>query len=215
MMDNAPQSGVETQDELREMIGEPMHLATLKEQPSLDHHTREFINRSPFLVLASVSGPKDGKGGHVDVSPRGDPPGFVKILDDNTLILPDRRGNRRVDTMTNILENPQVGLIFFLPGYEETLRIRGRASLTRDAADLDGMAVNRKAPELGIRVEIDTVFFHCAKALKRSRLWDPETQKAAEGYPKYAQIVRDQRMPEKPVEEIDDFIQTNYREELY
>jgi PPOX class probable FMN-dependent enzyme len=201
---------VETPEDLREMIGEPMHLATLKEQPSLDHHTREFINRSPFLVMASVSGK-----GHVDVSPRGDPPGFVKIIDDNTLILPDRRGNRRVDTMTNLLENENVGLIFFLPGYEETLRIRGRASLSRDPADLAGMEVNQKAPELGIRIDIDIVFYHCAKALKRSRLWDPEAQKASAGYPKYAQIVRDQRMPEKPVEEIDDFIQKNYREELY
>jgi PPOX class probable FMN-dependent enzyme len=211
MTDQLPTNGtVDSQDDLREMVGEPMYLATLKEQPSLDHYTREFINRSPFLVMASVSDK-----GHVDVSPRGDPAGFVRIVDDNTLILPDRRGNRRVDTMTNILENPQVGLIFFLPGYEETLRIRGRASLTRDTNDLADMEVNQKTPELGIRVAIDTVFYHCAKALKRSRLWDPETVKAAEGYPKYAQIVRDQRMPEKSVEEIDDFIQTKYREELY
>lgn len=210
-MDQIPSTGaVDSQDELRDIVGEPMHLATLKEQPSLDHYTREFIARSPFLVMASVSGK-----GHVDVSPRGDPPGFVRVVDDNTLVLPDRRGNRRVDTMTNILENDQVGLIFFLPGYEETLRIRGRAALTRSDADLAGMEVNGKSPELGIRIAIDTVFYHCAKALKRSRLWDPEAQKAAEGYPKYAQIVRDQRMPEKPVEEIDDFIQKNYRDELY
>ncbi len=203
-------SPIERTDDLRAFIGAPMKEVEGKEMPSLDGHAREFIRRSPFLVLATVSG-----AGYVDVSPRGDPPGFVSMPDDKTLILPDRRGNRRVDSMTNILENPHVGLIFFMPGYEETLRVRGRAALTTEAADLDGMAVNGKPPEIGIRVAVDTVFYHCAKALKRSKLWDPAGHAIADGYPKFAQIIRDQRVIDAPAEEIDVALQRAYREELY
>ncbi len=125
------------------------------------------------------------------------------------------RGNRRVDSMTNILENPHVGLILFLPGYEETVRIRGRAVLTTDPDDLAGMAVNGKAPELGIKIAVDTAFYHCAKALKRSKLWSPESQALAEGYPKFAQIIRDQYMHDADAEAIDGQLQKAYRDDLY
>lgn len=207
---DAEHPAIERTEDLRSFIGDPMKEVQGKEMPALDAHSREFVRRSPFLVLATVSG-----AGYVDVSPRGDPPGFVKMLDDKTLVLPDRRGNRRVDSMTNILENPNIGMIFFLPGYEETLRVRGRATLTREPGDLDGMAVNGKAPEIGIRVEIDTVFYHCAKALKRSHLWDPESRKLAEGYPKFAQIIHDQYLQDVPVEKIDRPLQDAYKKELY
>lgn len=205
-----PSGSIERTDQLRAFIGDPMVEVQGKEMPGLDAHSREFLARCPFLVLATVGGD-----GHVDVSPRGDPPGFVKVVDDTTVILPDRKGNRRVDSMTNILENPHVGLILFLPGYEETVRIRGRAALTTDEQDLAGMAVNGKAPELGIKVEIDTVFYHCAKALKRSKLWAAESQGLAEGYPKFAQIVRDQYMHDAEAEQIDEALQKAYREDLY
>lgn len=205
-----PAKQIDNTRDLRSFIGDPMKEVEGKEMSALDKHAREFIARSPFLVLASVSGR-----GHVDVSPRGDPPGFVGVPNTKTLVLPDRRGNRRVDSMTNIVENPHVGLIFFMPGYEETLRIRGRASLTTDPADLAGMEVNRKAPEIGIKVAIDVVFYHCAKALKRSRLWDPESQKTSEGYPKWAQIIHDQNMPDIDAEDIDTALQDAYRKELY
>lgn len=207
---DAEHPAIERTEDLRSFIGDPMKEVQGKEMPALDAHSREFVRRSPFLVLATVSG-----AGYVDVSPRGDPPGFVKMLDDKTLVLPDRRGNRRVDSMTNILENPNIGMIFFLPGYEETLRVRGRATLTREPGDLDGMAVNGKAPEIGIRVEIDTVFYHCAKALKRSHLWDPDSRKLAEGYPKFAQIIHDQYLQDVPVEKIDRPLQDAYKKELY
>ncbi len=207
---DAEHPAIERTEDLRSFIGDPMKEVQGKEMPALDAHSREFVRRSPFLVLATVSG-----AGYVDVSPRGDPPGFVKMLDDKTLVLPDRRGNRRVDSMTNILENPNIGMIFFLPGYEETLRVRGRATLTREPGDLDGMAVNGKAPEIGIRVEIDTVFYHCAKALKRSHLWDPDSRKLAEGYPKFAQIIHDQYLQDVPVEKIDRPLQNAYKKELY
>jgi PPOX class probable FMN-dependent enzyme len=205
-----PAGPIERTDELRAFVGEPMREVQGKEMPGLDRHSREFLARCPFLVLATVGGD-----GHVDVSPRGDPPGFVHVIDDNTIVLPDRKGNRRVDSMTNILENPQVGLILFMPGYEETVRIRGRAALTTDPGDLAGMAVNQKAPELGIKVAIDTVFYHCAKALRRAKLWDPASQAVSEGYPRFAQIIHDQYMQKVEADDIDVELQKAYRNDLY
>jgi PPOX class probable FMN-dependent enzyme len=195
---------------LREIIDEPMALAATKEMPALDKHCRRFIELSPFLCLSSMSA-----SGKADVSPRGDPPGFVKVLDDRTVLIPDRKGNRRLDTMQNILEQPSVAVIFFVPGIEETLRLNGKASITRDPALLDDMAVQGQAPALGIKIEIDTVFFHCAKALKRSRLWDAEAQIDRGDFPRYGQIIKDQRNPGGTADEIEDYIQTNYKTEMY
>ena len=134
--------------------------------PSLDRHCREFIERSPFLCIGT-----SGAGGRADVSPRGDPPGFVQVLDDNTLFIPDRPGNNRLDTMTNIIENPNVGLLFLVPGFDDTLRVNGRATIVRDEALAQAAVVNGKEPKVGIRVEVEEAFLHCAKAFKRSRLW--------------------------------------------
>lgn len=195
---------------LREVMGEPMSIAATKEMPSLDTHCRHFISLSPFLCLSSMSA--DGK---ADVSPRGDPPGFVKVLDDRTVLIPDRKGNRRLDSMQNILEQPSVAVIFFVPGIEETLRLNGRAGITRDAALLADMAVQGQAPTVGIRIEIHTVFFHCAKALKRSGLWDPETRIDRSDFPRYGQIIKDQRNPGGTADEIEDYIQSKYRTEMY
>jgi PPOX class probable FMN-dependent enzyme len=207
---NADATDIKQISELREVIGDPIALVLDKEMPGLDEFTRRYIELSPFLVIASV-----GKDGHVDVSPRGDPPGFVTIVDNNTILLPDRTGNKRADTMTNLLSNPQVSLIFFLPGYEETVRIRGRAKITKDPALLAPMAVKGKAPHLALQITIDMVFFHCAKAFKRSGLWDVEAQIKPGDFPRYAEIVQSQRMPDADVEEVDAKIQENYRTELY
>jgi hypothetical protein len=117
--------------------------------------------------------------------------------------------------MENILEQPSVAVIFFVPGIEETLRLNGKASITRDPALLEDMAVQGKTPPLGIKIEIDTVYFHCAKALKRSRLWDPETRIDRGDFPRYGQIVKDQRNPGGTADEIEDYIQTNYKTEMY
>jgi len=201
---------VTDRDALREIVDAPMALAATKEMPALDRHCRHFISLSPFLCLSSMSA--DGK---ADVSPRGDPPGFVKVLDEKTVLIPDRKGNRRLDTMQNILEQPSVAVIFFVPGIEETLRLNGKASLTRDPALLADMDVQGKPPALGIRIEIDTVFFHCAKALKRSRLWDAGAQIERGDFPRYGQIVKDQRNPGGSADEIEDYIQTNYKNEMY
>lgn len=193
-----------------EIVGEPIPIVHDKEMPQLDGYCRQFIEMSPFLCLGTV-----GADGHIDMSPRGDPPGFVQALNDHTLLIPDRQGNQRVDSMVNILENPQIGLIFFLPGVAETLRIRGRVSITDDARLLEPLALNGKTPKLGFLVAIDQVFFQCAKALIRSKLWDPATPIERSEFPPFAQITRDQRRPDAKVEDIQAILEDNYKNELY
>ena len=155
--------------ELRALVGEPSELAKKKQIDHLDAHCVEFIAHAPFLVLATADA-----AGDCDASPKGDAPGFVMVLDERHLVIPDRPGNKRFDGMRNILENPHVGLIFFVPGREETLRVNGRATITRDPALLDRMEVGGKRPTLAIGVEVEEVFMHCAKAFKRSGLWHPD-----------------------------------------
>jgi len=208
--DMAVDTTVADKEMLREIIGEPLPIVANKEMPRLDKYCRQFIEMSPFLCLGTAAAD-----GHIDMSPRGDPAGFVKVVDDRTVVIPDRQGNQRVDSMLNITENPNVGVIFFLPGVEETLRIRGRATITRDPGLLSGMEVNGKAPKLGILVAIDAVFFQCAKALMRSKLWHPETPIKRSEFPSFGQIARDQRRPHLTVEEVEGQIQESYRTRLY
>jgi hypothetical protein len=155
--------------ELRALVGEPSELAKKKQIDHLDAHCRAYIAHAPFLLIGTADA-----AGHCDVSPKGDAPGFVHVLDDHHLVIPDRPGNKRVDSMRNILENPHVGLIFLVPRYEETLRINGRATVTRDPELLARFEVGGKRPLLAIGVEVEEVFMHCAKAFKRSSLWQPE-----------------------------------------
>lgn len=164
-----PDFAIDDEQSLRELF-EPTHsLALLKCQESLGEHAREFIRRSPFLCIGSQH--PDGK---ADVSPRGDPPGFVKVLDERTIAIPDRPGNNRLDTLANIVANPNVGLLFVIPGFEDTLRINGQAALTRDPEILKDMAVAGRVPKLAIIVSVSEVFLHCAKAFRRSRLWSAD-----------------------------------------
>lgn len=162
---------IETVEELRGSYGEPSERAVKKALDRLDRHCRRFIALSPFVVLASA-----GADGRVDCSPRGDPAGFVAVLDDRTILLPDRRGNNRADSLTNVLENPHVGMLFMIPGVDETLRLNGRAKLTTDPERLEPLAVNGRVPRSGLVVEVEEVFLQCTKALVRSRLWADETR---------------------------------------
>jgi PPOX class probable FMN-dependent enzyme len=159
---------ITTETALRELIGEPLPLICRKISPRLNHLTRLFIERSSFLCLATAD-----EHGNCDVSPRGDPTGFVQILDEQTLLLPERPGNRLADSLLNILRNPHVGLLFFVPGVGDTLRVNGRATLVTDAALLTPCAVEGKVPKLGILVDVEAAFTHCSKAFLRSGLWDP------------------------------------------
>ncbi len=160
---------ITTMDELRGVIAPPSELVTAKEVTEFDDYCRDFIARSPFVLIAS----SDGQGS-IDVSPKGDPPGFVRVLDERTLAIPDRLGNHRADTFVNIVQHPFVGLIFLIPGTKNTLRVRGRATIVRDTELRESMAVNGRAPELALVVELTTAFFHCAKCIIRSELWSAD-----------------------------------------
>ncbi|MBW5446210.1 pyridoxamine 5'-phosphate oxidase family protein [Cohnella sp. CFH 77786] len=156
--------------EIRDIIGYPSQLVNHKVIDHLDSHVRQFITLSPLLFISSSD-----ECGSCDVSPRGDGPGFVHIVDEKRIVIPERPGNRRIDTLRNIMMNPKVGLIFVIPGLEETLRINGTAQIMKDANLLQRMEVNGKPPLLGIGVVVEECFVHCAKAFKRSRLWDQES----------------------------------------
>ncbi len=177
---------ITSKQELRAFFGEPGERARKKEIAQLDVHCRNFIALSPFLVIGSAR--PDG----TDVSPKGDAPGFVAVLDDKTLVIPDRPGNNRVDTMQNILESPHVGLIFFVPGIKETLRVNGRASITIDPELLGPLAVKGKVPRTGLVVKVDEAFLHCPKALIRSDLWNPEAHAPPGSFPSIGQVIADQ-----------------------
>jgi PPOX class probable FMN-dependent enzyme len=174
-------------DHLREIYPEPTPLARVKQLDRLDEHARAFIARSPFVVMASADAE-----GNCDASPRGDAPGFVVVRDDHTLLLPDRPGNNRVDSLTNIATNPKVGLLFFVPGVLETLRVNGRARFTTEAATLSGLEANERPPKSALEVTVEEVFFHCGKALKRSHLWDPSRHAAPGELPSFGKILADQ-----------------------
>ena len=200
---------------LRALYGHADGLAARKCIGFLDKHARAFIALSPFVVLGT-----QGKEGRADVSPRGDPPGFVRVLDERTLLIPDRSGNNRLDSLTNILSNPEVGLLFLIPGFEDTLRINGRASLTNDPALLDGLEMQGKAPKLVIRVAVTEVFLHCAKAFKRSRLWQAEAQIDRRVMPGLARMVLEQteeakRYQDAEIEAMETGLQQHYKDELY
>jgi len=200
---------VEDLGELRELYGPPGERSVKKQLTRFDKHCRAFIARSPFLVMAS-SDPS----GRCDASPKGDAPGFVQVLDDQTLLIPDRLGNNRVDTIGNLLERPGVGLIFFVPGLNETLRVNGRARITTDPALLEPLAVNRKVPRSGILVAAEEVYFHCGKALIRSDLWNPEKQLSRSEFPSLGRILADQ-IGGMSVEEAERATAESYRTRLY
>ena len=173
-------------DELRSIMGEPIDSVTRKTLSHLDKHCGVFIGRSPFMLLASADAQ-----GNVDVSPKGDPEGFVKIIDKQTLAIPDRLGNRRADSIENILQNPKVGLIFMIPGKTETLRISGSASVVRDANLLDSMAIRDRSPQFAIVVDVHEAFFHCSKCMIRSKIWQQEHWPSLEGLPRLAETMVD------------------------
>ncbi len=205
---------IESENELRARLGSAEGLAVQKSRPGLDKHSRRFIAMSPFLVLSTANAR-----GKADVSPRGDPPGFVHVIDDQSFLIPDRPGNNRLDTMTNIVENPNVACLFFIPGFEDTLRVAGRASITGDGELLRHCTVNGKAPKVGVVVKVDEVFLHCAKALKRSKLWQDDYKQERSQMPSIARIILEQvsdaKVDETVAAKADISVEENYRTELY
>jgi PPOX class probable FMN-dependent enzyme len=195
--------------EIRSLYGKPAERSVKKQLARLEKHSRAFIALSPFLVMASAD-----PSGRCDASPKGDAPGFVQVIDDETLLIPDRLGNNRVDTIGNLLASPGVGLIFFVPGLRETLRVNGRAQITSDPALLEPCAVAGKVPRSGILVTAEEVYFHCGKALIRSDLWNPDKHVAQADFPSLGRIITEQ-IGEGSVAEAERYTAESYRTRLY
>jgi PPOX class probable FMN-dependent enzyme len=201
---------ISSEEELRAVVGLPAPRAVRKEIELLDEHCRTIISRSPFVLISSCDAE-----GRLDVSPKGDPPGFVHVLDERTLAIPDRPGNRRADTFGNVLQNPRVGLLFIIPGRQETLRVNGRALIVRDTALRERMAVNGKPPELALVVSVEQAFVHCGKCVIRSGLWDKESWPNLQGLPSHARCLVDQAKVADSVEAIEESLRAAYRTKLY
>jgi len=184
---------VGSEAELREVLGHPSERAVLKQQARLDEHFRAFIAASPFLILGTANA-----AGQCDCSPKGDEPGFVRVLDETHLAIPDRIGNNRLDGMRNILDNPHVGLIFLIPGRDDTLRVNGTACIVRDDDLLDAMVVRGKRPSFAIGVEVEEAFMHCPRAFMRAALWKPAAWPDPAALPSMTRMLWDQVPSHRP-----------------
>ena len=209
-----PVFAISDEQSLRSLFPAITPLAIQKCQGSLDAHAQAFIRRSPFICIGTQN-----MDGSADVSPRGDPAGFVRILDRHTLAIPDRPGNNRLDSLVNILANPSVGLLFIIPGFDDTLRVNGRATLMSDPEILEGMRVNDRMPRLAIVVEVIEVFMHCAKAFRRSQLWNPDHFQDRDEMPSLSKIILDQTTgapsDDDEMRKIDVELEDEYKKTLY
>lgn len=201
---------IQSEDELRAVLGIPAPRAVGKEISRLDEHCRTIIARSPFLLISSCDAQ-----GRMDVSPKGDPAGFVQVLDEHTLVIPDRPGNRRADTFSNVLQQPRVGLLFLVPGRPETLRVSGRAIIVRDRTLRERMAVNAKLPEFALVVTVEQAFVHCGKCMLRSRLWEPASWPDLAGLPSHARCLLEQAKLAETMEEVQASVEQSYTARLY
>ena len=200
---------VKSEAELRELLGTPAPRVITKERTRLHGRDVEWLAASPFCLIAT-----SGADGTCDVSPKGDPPGFALVLDDTTIAIPERPGNKRADGFRNILANPHVGLIFVVPGRKETLRINGRARLIRDAPFFDDMIVKGHRPRLALLVEIEQIFFHCMKSFMRARLWEPESWRP-EAVPPHAVIAKSVQPRAETLDELERYYGPQYETRLY
>jgi PPOX class probable FMN-dependent enzyme len=187
-----------SESELRAIIGSPTELVAGKIADRLNELTRQFIERSPFVCIATAR-----PGGGLDVSPRGDPAGFVRILDDRTLLLPERPGNRLADTLTNLLVDARIALLFLIPGVGDSFRVNGRAVVVQDEELLAGSAVDGKVPQLGVLVSVEEAYTQCSKALIRSDLWNPERHVDRGELPSPGEILRSVSDPELDTDQYD------------
>jgi uncharacterized protein len=202
---------VRSSDEFTALVGTASQIALRKERTSLDDHMRRFIAHSPFVVLST-----HGADGRCDASPRGDAPGFVSIVDDRTLLIPDRPGNKRLDSFRNIVETGRVGLLFLVPGMGETLRVNGRAAIIRDEAWLMPLSAQSKRPLFAVAVEVEECYLQCAKALLRSHLWEPHERPPLESLPCAAEMLSQQvQLPEYDTAKMQALLEGAYRNNLY
>lgn len=197
-----------TVEQLREVIAEPHALAKQKDVGMLDEHCRSFIARSPFLLLSTANA-----AGQCDVSPKGDIPGFVQVFDEHTMVIPDRPGNNRLDSLQNIIENPHAGTLFIIPGVDWTLRVNGRASIVRDEDVLERCAVGGKRPHLGIAIEVEEAYHHCPKCFLRSKMWDTDGWMPESEQPSFAAILKQQQqqLRDVPVDVIEKALDESHK----
>jgi PPOX class probable FMN-dependent enzyme len=201
---------IATREELRGHYKAPHDPAVKKELRFLDAHCRNFLSSSPFVLIGSQD-----VAGNADVTPKGDKPGFVAVLDDVTLAIPDRPGNNRLDTFENIVANPAVGLLFLIPGMNETLRVNGEGRITADAGLRESLAVDGKQPSTVLVVKVKAAYMHCAKAFMRSDLWKPDSWPRREDMPTLGAILRDQLALAESVGELDDWLDESYRKSMW
>jgi hypothetical protein len=187
---------ITSESELRALIGRPTELVQAKLADRLNDLTRQYVERSPFVCVATGQ-----TGGGMDVSPRGDPPGFVRVLDEHTLLLPERPGNRLADTLVNLLEDPRIALLFLIPGVADTFRVNGTALITDDAELLAPSAVQGRPPRLGVLITVHEAYTQCAKALLRSDLWNPERHIESSELPRHGEILKALSLPDLDVSE--------------
>lgn len=205
-----PTDIVTSEAEIREVIPGTIERQVRKVIDHIDDHVRVWIERSPFLTMATYSA-----SGAVDISPKGDPAGFVKVLDEATLAIPDRPGNHRFDSFLNILETGRIGLMFLVPNRLEVVRVSGRATVVRDADLRASMAVEGKVPDFAIVVHVEEAFYHCGKAVIRSGLWDPDKAVSVEGLPTYGRALKDHGALDTPLEEVERLTENNLKYRLY
>ena len=196
--------------ELEAILGEQFDSQVDKVIDHIDDHCRAWIERSPFVVLSSASAR-----GAVDVSPKGDPAGFVRVLDEKTLAVPDRPGNHRGDTFRNVLENPHVGLMFVVPQRREVVRVSGTARIVKDPELLASMAVDDKVPRLALLIHVQGAMFHCGKSMIRSHMWEPELWGSVDGLPTYGRALVDHAALDTPLSEVEWMMDFNERCRLY
>jgi PPOX class probable FMN-dependent enzyme len=205
-----PENVVTTAEEIAAVLGEQYESQVNKVIDHIDEHCQGWIERSPFVVISSSSAT-----GAMDVSPKGDPPGFVRVLDPKTLAIPDRPGNHRADTFLNVLENPHVGLMFVVPKRREVVRVSGTAQVVKDRALLESMAVDGKVPSLALLVRVAEAMFHCGKAMIRSAMWQPDRWGPVDGLPTYGRALVDHAELDRPVEEVERMTDLNEKHRLY
>ena len=195
---------------MKEILGEDFPSQTAKVIDHIDPHCRTWIEKTPFITIATCDA-----NGNMDVSPKGDPAGFVKVLDEKTLAIPDRIGNHRGDSFTNIIENPRIGIMFTIPMRKEVIRVNGAAEVIMDDDILDLMVVNTHRPDLAILVHVEEAFFHCGKSMIRSHMWQPEKWGSIDGLSTYAEALKDHGELPDPVDDLERRMAYNETDRLY
>jgi len=205
-----PEKTLDDAESVRQHFGEPLHVAVAVESDKLDRHHRTLIAHSPFICIATAD-----RSGQPVVSPKGDAPGFVRVLDDNTLLIPDRPGNKKVLGFTNLVENPRLAILFIIPGCNETLRVEGKARIALDENVLELGKANGKLPPAALIVEVTKAYVHCGKSMLRSHLWDPSHHVEKGVLPSLGQMIKDQADVPVSVAQAEQMVASEYKENLY